>query len=153
MSQLIPLEEVPERSKALFMRLSGGLGNLLFQYLAGTARARALGVPHYGVPDVPMIHDSSLGRLGISLPMVRVPDFLMTRVSRRKDRSLAERIRSLSGRWPLIPVREPSFHYWSGFDHVTAGSILFGYWQSPHYFAGLESEILAIFDPAARLSA
>ena len=144
---LIPLAEIENPRDALFFRLSGGLGNLLFQYLAGQALARHLDVPIHYVPDVPMIHNSGLERLGISVAYAEVPAELVLRANRRRDRTLGDRLKTALGRWPLTPVREPHFHHWEGFTSIRPGSLVFGYWQSPRYFDHLGDLVAGLLRP------
>ncbi len=144
MPDLVPLSALLNSRDALFFRLSGGLGNLLFQYMAGQAASVRLGVPVHYVPDVPMIHGSGLERLGIEASYVEVPPDLLRRVSRKRDRTVAEHLKSTLSLWPLKPVREPHFHVWEGFKEIKPGSLVFGYWQSPHYFGHLQDKLSTV---------
>ena len=144
MQSLVPLSALPDAREALFFRLSGGLGNLLFQYMAGQAASERLHVPVHYVPDVPMIHGSGLERLEIEASYVEVPADLLRRVDRKKDRTATEHLKSALGLWPLTPVREPHFHFWEEFEHIESGSLVFGYWQSPLYFGHLQSKLASL---------
>lgn len=152
-TSLTPLSAIANPRESLFFRLSGGLGNLMFQYAAGEMLARKHQCPLYFVPDVPMIHGSALELLGITVNHVEVPPALVARAARKKDKGLVEVLRSATGGWPLTPVREPHFHYWPEFFDIRPGSLIFGYWQSSKYFKGLEGELAARIAPEKLLDA
>lgn len=132
--------------EAVVIRLQGGLGNLLFQYMAGRSLADHLEVPLYCVNSDGNSHGSALELLGITPAYVSVPPSLIKRVGRGRDSSLADLARSSFGGWPLRPVREPHFHYWPGFFDLGPGCLLSGYWQSAKYFAHLKETPAAMID-------
>nr|WP_321980363.1 alpha-1,2-fucosyltransferase [uncultured Cohaesibacter sp.] len=134
----------PELDKIIVTKLQGGLGNILFQYLAGLALAHKHDCPLYCAQDGGIMHQSGLELVGIKPDYIELPDALMRRSRRKKDRRLGDHFRTILGLWPLKPVTEPHFHYWSGFENLSKGILLSGYWQSPRYFAPLVDQLAGI---------
>ena len=137
----IPYGEIPDPNNTIAVKLAGGLGNVLFQYMAGLATANRLGVPLYCATDKAVMHGSALELVGIHPTYIDLPAKLLRRSEKRKDRSLGDRFKSLTNSWPLRPIREPHFHYWTGFENVTAGTLLSGYWQSARYFETIADQL------------
>ncbi|SHL22374.1 alpha-1,2-fucosyltransferase [Roseibium suaedae] len=131
--------QTADLKNAVVTRLQGGLGNLLFQYMAGQSLADHLNVPHHCVAGEGIGHGSALELVGIEPSYVSVPAFMIKRAGKKRDRSLTDFLRTGLGRWPLMPVREPQFHYWPGFFDLKSGCLLSGYWQSPKYFSELKT--------------
>ncbi|TMQ72217.1 MAG: alpha-1,2-fucosyltransferase [Candidatus Eisenbacteria bacterium] len=120
-------------------RLMGGLGNQLFQYAAGFALARRLGVPlqldatwfrgvtgrRYALEPFTLsgrvASDSELRAAGIRHPSAWARG--LARVGIRKPAAIRGH------------AREPGFSYWDGFLSLGDGAYLDGYWQSERYFA------------------
>lgn len=117
----------------------GGLGNQMFQYAAACAlslRCRA-----------PLYLDTGHFRRADNTRAFQLSLFprLMQRVSGITDfpptlfRRVWKRLRRLL---PCSPeVHEPHFAYWPEFERLNPPAILFGYWQSEKYFAGVQAEI------------
>lgn len=146
-------EEVPDLDRAVVMRLMGGLGNLLFQYLAGRALADYLEAPFYCLAGEGNIHGSQLGLVGIEPDYITLPDAMVRRAGKGRDRSAGDYLRTLFGQWPLTPVREPHFHFWPGFFDLKPGCLLSGYWQSPKYFQSLQADLSRHVDLSGILAA
>ena len=130
--------------KIIVTKLQGGLGNILFQYLAGLALAQKHNCPLFCAQDGGIMHQSGLELVGIEPDYIDLPDPLMRRSRRRKDRRLGDHLRTMLRLWPLKPVSEPHFHYWPGFERLPKGILLSGYWQSVRYFAPLADQLADI---------
>ena len=102
----------PDLDKIIVTKLQGGLGNILFQYLAGLALAQKHECPLFCAQDGGIMHQSGLELVGIEPDYIDLPDPLMRRSRRRKDRRLGDHLRTMLRLWPLKPVSEPHFHYW-----------------------------------------
>ncbi len=140
----------------IIVRLSGGLGNQMFQYAAALALARAHGAQlRFDLEwfDTRQLHQGlELARVfGLELPRATAserwrvlgwvaPPFLRRALSRR-----SLRLRRLG--------IEPHFHYWPGFCELPADVFLDGYWQSEKYFAPIADEIRQAFRFAEPLDA
>ncbi|MEO1766436.1 alpha-1,2-fucosyltransferase [Thiobacter aerophilum] len=131
----------------VIVRLCGGLGNQMFQYVAGYALAR--------------LHGSALrfdtswfetNRLHNGLELDRVFGLTLAEATASDKRRIlgwaAQRVvyRVLARKYlkPLRPrsmVMEPHFHYWPGFADLPDDVYLDGYWQSERYFASVAPEL------------
>lgn len=135
----------------IILRLSGGLGNQMFQYAAGLALARRHGAElRFDLEwfEANRLHQGlELTRVfGLQLPVASPLD-------RRKvlgwfANPMLRRIfsrRQLAFLRPSRLVVEPHFHYWQRFENLPANVYLDGYWQSERYFAPIADEIRRTF--------
>lgn len=136
-------------SRAVVVRLVGGLGNQMFQYAAacGLAYEREAHV----LMDVSAFESDTLR--SYELDRLCVPQDIQAAGPRlRNGRSLHARvIRRLTRRWPGRDggYREPHFHFDKNFFTLSGDEIrLDGYFQSPLYFAGCEALLRERFRPA-----
>src|SRR5262245_30236901 len=123
------------------VRLTGGLGNQLFQY--ATARRLALvrgaelvldiGWFRYGAPQYPASRVFELECFGLPARIVSLSPSTIA----RWERGLATRV----GRWPARRIRLPVIQQSEDWDVVDervldgpADVVLLGYWQSERYF-------------------
>ena len=83
--------------KIIVTKLQGGLGNILFQYLAGLALAQKHDCPLFCAQDGGIMHQSGLELVGIEPDYIDLPDPLMRRSRRRKDRRLGDHLRTMLG--------------------------------------------------------
>ncbi len=144
-----------ETSDDIAVRLSGGLGNQLFQAAAAIAVAARSG--RDPVFDVSFFDKTRSGRR-YALDALAVP-FRTTRLfvggpiaaARRKLREglgLAPPAR----RWNGPVHRQTGFGFDPSFRSVSAPCLLLGDFQSPLYFEEAEARIRAVFDVSSRLS-
>ncbi|MTI18563.1 alpha-1,2-fucosyltransferase [Rhodobacteraceae bacterium RKSG542] len=133
-----------EFGNIIVTKLQGGLGNILFQYLAGLALAERHGCPLYCAQDGGVLHHSGLELVGVEPQYIDLPSSLMRRSRRKKDKRLTDHVNTMLDLWPLKPCTEPHFHYWPEFESLPTGILLSGYWQSPRYFARLKDRLLDI---------
>lgn len=135
----------------IIVRLSGGLGNQMFQFAAAYACAKRLQTELVADPSLlnnTMTHNGyELNRVfGLNLREATLNDLKSVlgilaygRVKKYFTNVALSRFR------PKSLVLEPHFHYWPGFCDVTNNSYLQGYWQSEKYFHGFEAEIRELF--------
>lgn len=133
-------------SEPIIAYLRGGLGNQLFIYAAALTQSRRLKCPlnidssHYLIPN----------RRHFSLQSLKLEGDVIEDASPwlgtlpvpsggRRDR-----LRYLAHRHRVVRRKiyeEPFFHYSKGIDSITAGTTLYGYFQSWRYFAPVASSI------------
>lgn len=138
----------------IIARLLGGLGNQLFQYAAARAVAlrhaqelrfdisgfvslsgRSYRLHHFKIEGRPL-EGAELGTFGL-----------------QGLHSPWGRLKRKLGLRPGIPViAEPHFHFDSRLEQASANCYLSGYWQSPRYFAGIDSQIRQEFQVRDSLS-
>lgn len=139
----------------VIVRISGGLGNQMFQYAAGCALAQRLqteldlDLSLYAVDkkrkymlECWQIPQKSSNSAQNQLKFINNP-FLFKIFWR-----IHKEIGSLGG-WVY---QEPYFYYDAGFTDLKAPVKLYGYFFSPLYFAGYENVVLQRFQLAQRLS-
>jgi Glycosyl transferase family 11 len=133
-------------------RIHGGLGNQLFEFAAGYALARRLGVPHK-VDLGTFVHE-------------RERDFGLASLQIPFEVASAEEIRALAPQWGpwwknkyilwshrMTPfarcrwVKETTFDYDKRLLDVRSPAYLDGWWQSEKYFAGVGGEIRNMYSP------
>jgi hypothetical protein len=123
------------------LQLTGGLGNQLFQYAAAMALAKRRQVPlQLDLSRMPFAEGRILKldafQTEAAVLELKKPDGdgfgpgLVGKVRRRLDPRKAWYKRRV--------VEQPHFHYAPDFFKAGPNAILYGYWQSPQYFAGLE---------------
>lgn len=137
-------------SRVVVVQVLGGLGNQLFQTATGHALARKLGARLEF--DLSRYRDKGLRAFALA------PFGLEARFVAGQS-GLGARMRRAFGRVtglvdPLRPpgfkgriYREPGFRYDPAFETLEGDVLLSGYFQSPRYFAGYESEIADLFAP------
>lgn len=140
----------------IIARLNGGLGNQMFQYANG--KARALSVDSHLLLDISEFETYRLHQ-GYELSKVFVGPFAVA----NKKQIKALKGSSLLGKMPLFNsklsklfikkslIQEPHFQYWSGITNVPDSSYLSGYWQSEKYFQNFQEQIAADFKFATPL--
>ena len=137
------------------VQLLGGLGNQLFQAAAGHALARRLGanlefdLSRYREKG---IRAFALAPFRLEARVVTSQSGLVMRASRAIGRvtGLIDPLRppGFSGRI----YREPGFRFDPAFKDLDGNVLLSGYFQSPRYFAGYETEIAQLFAPNKLIS-
>ncbi len=138
----------------IIARLLGGLGNQLFQYAAARAVAvrhdqelrfdisgfaslpgRSYRLDHFRIEGRPL-ESAELGALGL-----------------KGLHSPWGRLKRKIGLLPTVPViTEPHFHFDPRLEQAPAHCYLSGYWQSPCYFAKVETQIRQEFRVRSPLS-
>jgi hypothetical protein len=132
----------------IYVRLTGGLGNQMFQYAAG----RELAQRHQTelVLDVSAYENQPEGEtprhyeLGIFKHSARLADGAQVKLAAKAAR--ASRLDKLLGRKPGITVvRESGFPFEPAVLKAPDNSYLIGYWQSEKYFPSVRAELLEDF--------
>jgi len=135
----------------VIVRLSGGLGNQMFQYAAARALAWAREQPL--TLDVSGFETDSFHR---QFELARVFDCAVTVASAADLRKVLGWQASDAVRRALLQpalaclrsdayVVEPHFRHWRGLEHVPDDCYLCGYWQSEKYFAAAAATLRADF--------
>jgi hypothetical protein len=134
------------------VRLTGGLGNQLFQYAAGLSLARLHGTTvQLDLATLPLDgRPFRLDEFTIEPVRVRSPQIeaIQPGLSGRIGRSLRTRWNRIAGAidekrpwYRRTPVVQPHHHFAPEFFKIRDGAELKGYWQSPKYFEKIEAEI------------
>ena len=135
----------------IVVRLTGGLGNQMFQYALGRTISLARGVPlrvDIGVFASDRKRAYRLDNLKIQAEVATPADM---RGLRPRFRKLARRSETLFGRSPRrVFERGPGFDP-TVFDCAST-AYLDGYWQSERYFADIRDTLLEDFQPRRPLS-
>lgn len=140
-------------TSTVLVRLTGGLGNQLFQAAAGLALARRRNArlavdlsPYYRHG----LREYELGPLPIDAEIWPDPrpgprEKLLAVLDQWRGRPRVKRPR----RWRGKVFQEPHFHYAPAFEHLEGDVFLSGYFQSVRYFAGYETLVRESFDASA----
>ncbi|MDG4476035.1 alpha-1,2-fucosyltransferase [Thiovibrio frasassiensis] len=130
----------------IILRLSGGLGNQMFQYAFGRATSRHLGVEmllEVSDPTLSIHNGFELDRVfNIDVRIATESDMRAVLGWQRLDvvRKIIKKI-GLASFFLNRCIVEPHFYYSHAMRHVPDGTFLCGYWQSEKYFAD-ESECI-----------
>ena len=136
-------------------RLTGGLGNQMFQFAAGYALSLRRGVPleldisSYGRDELRVYELAPF-----DLPATVAPPATLQRIP-KKVRGLQRVVQHFSSTAvDAIPVyREPHFEFDQTLLDLTAPRALQGYWQSERYFKDMREEVCSAFTPTQPLEA
>lgn len=132
-------------------RITGGLGNQLFEYAFGHYLARKHDTEHVldiSAFDEDMLREYALDRFNISARVARRGE-LRRLLRNRGMRGLFGR---LVGRRPLSQVKETTYGFRPEYMLAGAHTYLDGYWQSEKHFPGMIEELRREFQPVADLS-
>lgn len=131
----------------IVVRLTGGLGNQMFQYAAGAALAARHGVELY--LDLSWFPTQTLRQyeLGVfSLPAKQAPDRILEKIVSPRFSMILGLAKRLGLSLPFIPLfKEPHFHYFQGMKSVTPPALIVGSWQSEKYFQEIANEVRSFF--------
>jgi hypothetical protein len=140
----------------IIARLNGGLGNQMFQYANG--RAKALEQHSQLLLDISGF-DSYRLHQGFELSKIFVGPFNIAtsqQIKGLKGLSLHGKFFKITSKLSKLFlkesfVQEPYFQYWEGIKEVPDNSYLSGYWQSEKYFQNFQDQIAADFKFASPL--
>jgi hypothetical protein len=136
----------PERPLVV-VRLSGGLGNQMFQYAAGRALAlRQQAALRVDATDCGVHRGYELAKVFRIDPAPATAADLGALLGWRRRR----RVQRVLARLPAARLRgayvpEPHFRHWPGLHRLRGSAYLDGYWQSEAYFADVEARIRSDF--------
>lgn len=134
----------------IVMNVIGGLGNQMFQYAAGRSLSKRLGVPlvlDLRAFDTYNLHGYRLDRLRLA------KDVVQTRELSTWPRSwvrLRRKLDAFEVRWGGFYV-EPSLLFDPGFEAITRGSYVIGYFQNERYFLNVADDVRSELTPRAAL--
>lgn len=136
----------------IVVRLIGGLGNQMFQYAAGLAVAKRLGVEL--VLDSRGFADYTLHTYGLDALQVSARQLTSAEAARFPEwrRQIARGVHRFTG-WQGQYYFEPFFTYNPRWQDLPDHSYLNGYFQSEKYFAEIREQLRAEFAPRAALTA
>lgn len=134
-------------------QLLGGLGNQLFQYCMGRALAAkhgtSLKLDISAFDDYPL-RPYVLGHFSLEATVLTQDERRRLGIGEAPKGPLARALRRVFGARGIPVVRERSFEYDAEAMNAPSECSLQGYWQSPRYFAAIESSIrseLTVRDP------
>lgn len=135
----------------LIVRISGGLGNQMFQYAAGLAVAKKKKA------DLLLdLDDYASNKHHHGFELDRVFSCHIGTASQEQVRNILgwrypPTVRRLLTKAPMGIFRgqrfivEPHFNYWKGIFDIETPCYLQGYWQSERYFKGITDQVRAAF--------
>lgn len=139
----------------IIVRISGGLGNQLFQYAIG--RALSLKLECELVLDTSFYPQQTLRKY--ELDKFHINARLATNAEINKAGAGSNFIARLIRKLGLTPVLHPSYikelesiKYFKAIDNCKSGSYLNGYWQNPAYFAHCKKQLCEDFTPIKSIS-
>lgn len=125
-------------------RLTGGLGNQLFQYAAGQRLAQVrsaelkLDLTGLGNPDYRTVRHYELAPFNVMQSFATEEDIAkLTRPYSGLLPRLFHRITRKGERRPMSYIKEPHYHFDPRILDLPDGVYLDGYWQSERYFADI----------------
>ena len=140
----------------IIVKITGGLGNQLFQYALG--RAQSLKLNCDLVLDISFYSRQTLRKY--ELDRFNIKARLATKAELEKSGAgthfIARIIRKLgltSVFYPKYIKELESIRYVSKIDECTSGSYLEGYWQNPQYFEEYKKVLCEDFEPVESISA
>lgn len=126
----------------IVVRLTGGLGNQLFQYAAGQRLAQVrsaelkLDLTGLGNPDYRTVRHYELAPFNVMQSFATEEDIAkLTRPYSGLLPRLFHRITRKGERRPMSYIKEPHYHFDPRILDLPDGVYLDGYWQSERYFA------------------
>jgi hypothetical protein len=124
----------------IVVKLSGGLGNQLFQYAAGRRLAEIHDSPLY--LDLQWFDENTNRSYKLDHFKIHASVIDQKRLKILLDSSTKYRFYRWLEKIPsLIQFREPYFHYDPSFEQLPDNIYLEGYWQSEHYFKNIADSI------------
>ncbi|OYU50017.1 MAG: hypothetical protein CFE31_00140 [Rhizobiales bacterium PAR1] len=144
-----------ERKTQVAVQLHGGLGNQMFQAAAGLALAERLGASL--LFDTSRFRDKglrayALSAFALSAKVLHETPTPLAALRRAILKGMGRKSATQPNYWRGRFYREPHFHFDPGFTHLAGDTMIAGYFQSPHYFAGYESHIALVLAPEKLMS-
>ncbi|EKO3971242.1 alpha-1,2-fucosyltransferase [Vibrio fluvialis] len=140
----------------VIVKITGGLGNQLFQYATGKALAKklscelALDLSFYPTQT---LRKYELDKFNIEARIATTKEITLAGGGNDVVSRLMRKFGLTSVIFPQYIKERESIKYVDKIDQCKSGAFLDGYWQNPRYFSQIKSELVQDFLPKAPLSA
>lgn len=140
----------------VIVKITGGLGNQLFQYATGKALAKklscelALDLSFYPTQT---LRKYELDKFNIEARIATTKEITLSGGGNDVVSRLMRKFGLTSVIFPQYIKERESIKYVEKIDQCKSGAFLDGYWQNPRYFSQIKSELVQDFLPKAPLSA
>jgi len=125
----------------IISKITGGLGNQMFQYACGKALAHRLGAKLY--LDLSWFENGNRTFMLDIFPNIQgVQKYKPSNDSAKYKKIFSKVLRSLGIRTKRCRhIAEPDYSYWAGIGNIRESVHLSGYWQNEKYFSNISSII------------
>ncbi|MGI2883125.1 alpha-1,2-fucosyltransferase [Vibrio furnissii] len=140
----------------VIVKITGGLGNQLFQYATGKALAKKLScelVLDLSFYPTQTLRKYELDKFNIEARIATTKEITLSGGGNDVVSRLMRKFGLTSVIFPQYIKERESIKYVEKIDQCKSGAFLDGYWQNPRYFSQIKSELVQDFLPKAPLSA
>lgn len=140
----------------VIVKITGGLGNQLFQYATGKALAKKLScelVLDLSFYPTQTLRKYELDKFNIEARIATTKEITLSGGGNDVVSRLMRKFGLTSVIFPRYIKERESIKYVEKIDQCKSGAFLDGYWQNPRYFSQIKSELVQDFLPKAPLSA
>ncbi|MBY8035678.1 alpha-1,2-fucosyltransferase [Vibrio fluvialis] len=140
----------------VIVKITGGLGNQLFQYATGKALAKKLScelVLDLSFYPTQTLRKYELDKFNIEARIATTKEITLSGGGNDVVSRLMRKFGLTSVIFPQYIKERESIKYVDKIDQCKSGAFLDGYWQNPRYFSQIKSELVQDFLPKTPLSA